>query len=143
MAIYKRGGVYWYEFVFNGERHQKSAKTGNEKAARQIEAAERVRLAKGDAGIVERPKAPTLKEFAPRFEKAIVTLCADRPATVSFYQEKLRRLLADSELPARRLDAIAEAEIDGYKLRRTRQASRYGRPVSAASVNRELATLRR
>jgi len=33
--------------------------------------------------------------------------------------------------------------IDAYKQRRTRQASRYGRPVSPASVNRELATLRR
>jgi len=38
---------------------------------------------------------------------------------------------------------IDEAAIDGYKQRRTRQASRYGRPVSPASVNRELATLRR
>jgi integrase len=42
-----------------------------------------------------------------------------------------------------RLNAIDEAVIDGYKQRRTRQASRYGRPLSPASVNRELATLRR
>jgi integrase len=33
--------------------------------------------------------------------------------------------------------------IDSYKQRRTRQASRFGRPMSPASVNRELATLRR
>ncbi len=42
-----------------------------------------------------------------------------------------------------RLNAIDEAVIDGYKQRRTRQASRFGQPVSPASVNRELATLRR
>jgi integrase len=143
MAIYKRGGTYWYEFQFNGERIQQSAQTGNKDVARQIEAAHRVRLAKGEAGIIERPPALLLKDFAPRFEQAIVTLCADKPATVGFYQEKLRRLLADSKLSGARLDAIDEAIIDGYKQRRTRQASRYGRPLSPASVNRELATLRR
>ncbi|HTR34922.1 MAG TPA: site-specific integrase [Bryobacteraceae bacterium] len=143
MAIYKRGDTYWYEFRFNGERIQQSAQTENKDAARQIEAAHRVRLAKGEAGIHERPPAPTLEEFAPRFEAAIVTLCAEKPATVSFYKEKLRRILADRKLSAARLDAIDEAVIDGYKQRRTRQPSRYGRPVSPASVNRELATLRR
>lgn len=49
-----------------------------------------------------------------------------------FYQEKLRRLLADRQLCCARLNAIDEAVIDGYKQRRT-----------PASVNRELATLRR
>ncbi len=143
MSIYKRGDVYWYEFRFKGERVQESAHTGNKDAARQIEAAHRVRLAKGEAGINERPPAPTLAEFGPRFEAAIVTLCADKPATVGFYREKLRRLLADQQLSGARLSAIDEAIIDAYKQRRTRQASRYGRPVSPASVNRELATLRR
>ncbi len=143
MSLYKRGDTYWLEFQFNGERVERSAQTGNKDAARQIEAAHRVRLAKGEAGIVERPPAPTLTEFAPRFESAITTLCAEKPATVRFYKEKLRRLLADRQLSAARLNEIDEALIDGYKQRRTRQASRYGRPLSPASVNRELATLRR
>ena len=143
MSLYKRGDIYWYEFRFKGGRIQESAHTGNKDAARQIESAHRVRLAKGEAGINERPAAPTLAEFGPRFERAIVTLCADKPATVGFYQEKLRRLMTDKKLSGARLDAIDEAVIDGYKQRRTRQASRYGRPLSPASVNRELATLRR
>ena len=62
---------------------------------------------------------------------------------MNFYKEKLRRLLADRQLSSVRLDAIDEAVIDGYKQRRTRQLSRYERPLSPASVNRELATLRR
>jgi hypothetical protein len=143
MAIYKRGSTYWYEFQFNGQRIQESAQTANKDVARQIEAAHRVRLAKGEAGIVERPAAPTLQEFSPRFESAIVTLCAEKPATVSFYQEKLRRLLTDRQLASAHLNEIDEALIDGYKQRRTRQVSRYGQPLSPASVNRELATLRR
>jgi integrase len=62
---------------------------------------------------------------------------------VTFYKEKMRRLLEDKKLAALRLNGIDEAAIDAYKQRRTRQASRYGRPLSPASVNRELATLRR
>jgi len=143
MAIYKRGDTYWYQFQFNGERIQQSAQTSNKDAARQIEAAHRVRLAKGEAGIIERPPAPTLAEFAPRFESAIVTLCAEKPATVDFYKKEMRRLLEDRKLSGVRLNEIDEAAIDGYKQRRTRAESRLGRPMSPASVNRELATLRR
>jgi integrase len=143
MAIFKRGRWYFYEFEFNGQRIRRSTRTGNKDVARQIEAAERVRLAKGEAGISKRRAAPTLAEFGPRFESHIVAVCADKPATVRFYQEKLRRLLEDPRLADSRLDAIDEAVIDGYKQRRTREASRYGRPLAPASVNRELATLRR
>jgi len=143
MSLYKRGEVYWYEFRFNGARVQESAQTGNKDAARQIEAAHRVRLAKGEAGIKDRVRVPTLADFAPRFEAAIETLCGDKPATVVFYKKEMRRLLADGELSPARLDAIDEALIDGYKQRRARQPSRRGRPLSVASINRELATLRR
>jgi hypothetical protein len=118
MAIYKRGSIYWYQFQFNGQRIQQNAQTSNKEAARQIEAAHRVRLAKGEAGVIERPQPPTLKNFAPKFESAIVTICAEKPATVRFYQEKMRRLLADRHLCALHLNAIDEAAIDGYKQRR-------------------------
>ena len=58
MSIYKRGDTDWYEFQFNGQRIQQSAQTSNEDAARQIEAAYRIRLAKGEAGITERHRCP-------------------------------------------------------------------------------------
>src|ERR1035438_530459 len=84
MSLYKRGDTYWYEFQFNDERIRQSAQTANKDAARQIEAAHRVRLAKGEAGIHDRPPVPTLAEFGPRFESAIVTLCAEKPADGQF-----------------------------------------------------------
>jgi hypothetical protein len=62
------------QVLVHGERIQESAKTSNKEVAKQIEAAHRVRLAKGDAGIVERPVAPVFKEFAPRFAAAIEML---------------------------------------------------------------------
>jgi integrase len=51
MAIYKRGGMYWFSFIFNERRIQKSTKQGNRKAAIDIESAFRTALAKGEVGI--------------------------------------------------------------------------------------------
>lgn len=51
MSIYKRGGRYWYSFVFNGRRIQRGAKVRNAKDARDIERAEWNRLARGEAGL--------------------------------------------------------------------------------------------
>ena len=51
MAIYRRGGVYWYEFSFKGKRIRESTETGDQNVARQIEGAERTKLAKGESGI--------------------------------------------------------------------------------------------
>jgi hypothetical protein len=45
MALYERGGVWWFEFVFNGERIRASTKQGNRRTAEQIESARRTQLA--------------------------------------------------------------------------------------------------
>ena len=73
--------------------------------------------------------------------EAMETQCADKPATISFYRDKLKCVL--SELADLRLDQIDEAAIDAYKQKRTKHVSRRGKPLAVASVNRELATLRR
>jgi integrase len=46
MSIFKRGKIYWYKFMWNGEMIRESTKQGNDKKARQIEAAHKTRLAK-------------------------------------------------------------------------------------------------
>jgi len=58
MALYKRGGVWWFEFVFNGERIRESTKQGNRRIAEQIESARRTQLAKGEVGIKDRKPVP-------------------------------------------------------------------------------------
>ena len=62
MSIFKRGNVYWYHFLFNGEHIQKSTKQGNPRTARQMEAACRTALAKGEVGITDRKPVPTLAD---------------------------------------------------------------------------------
>src|SRR2546425_12767807 len=66
VAIFKRGNVYWYHFVFNGDHKQESTKQGNPRVARQIEAAHKTRLARGIADL-EREKVPSLAGFKQRF----------------------------------------------------------------------------
>ena len=69
MSIYKRGGVYWYKFMWKGEVVRESTKQGNDKVARQMEAAHRTSLAKGEVGIRDKKQSPTLADFCDcRFE---------------------------------------------------------------------------
>src|SRR5437870_7201081 len=98
MAVYKRGGVYWYEFVFKGERVRESTHQGNQNTARTMESAHRTNLANGRVGIVEKKAVQTLAAFGPKFTAAIETVCADKPATITFYKSKLSYLLKYEEL---------------------------------------------
>ena len=106
MSIYKRGSTYWYEFVFEGRRVRKSTKQGNKNVARNIESTHRTALAKGEAGIKDHAKTPTVAGVAPRFEKAIETLCGDKPQTVRFYKSKLRLMLTYEPLRGCWLDRV-------------------------------------
>jgi integrase len=136
MAIYKRGRVYWYQFVFNNQRIQCSTKQGNPRVARQIEAAHKTRLAKGEVGIESPKKVPTLREFGQRFKAEIKVYCAGRPRTIAFWDQKLTRLLAFRPLASASLNKIDKALIARYV------QTRHG-VVAVATINRELATLRR
>jgi integrase len=46
MSVYKRGKVYWYKFMWQGELIRESTKQGNDREARNMEAAHRTRLSK-------------------------------------------------------------------------------------------------
>lgn len=136
MSIFKRGNVYWYHFLFNGEHIQASTKQGNPRTARQMEAAHRTALAKGEVGIQERKAAPEFREFAKRFLAHVEARHENKPQTVAFYAAKLSRLLKYSAFASARIDRIDEGVIEDYVVAR-RGA------VGPATVNRELATLRR
>jgi integrase len=120
-----------------------------------MEAAHKTALAKGEVGIRERKMSPMLKDFADRFLDEIRVTCAERPSTAVFYSSKLRRILEFEPLANARLEAVDESMIAAFVQNRLRQTSRAGanrkkgtepkttKPLSPASVNRELATLRR
>src|SRR5271168_2767171 len=63
MSICRRGGVYWYEFTFQGERIQKSTGLRNKTAASRAEAIRKAELAEGRAGIRSRQVTPIFDNF--------------------------------------------------------------------------------
>ncbi len=138
MGVYKQqeSKYWWYKFTWKGEPVRKSTKQTNKRVAEQMEAAHKTSLAKGEVGIVEKQAVPTLKQFSERFMQFVTVRCAEKPRTIEFSHEKLNRLLEYAALANATLDDIDEALIEEYVQERRKL-------VAPATVNRQLATLRR
>ncbi len=139
MSIYKRGEVYWYKFMWLGKVVRESTKQGNDKVARQMEAAHRTSLAKGEVGIREKKKAPTFDEFAEKqfLPWAESTFSAKRK-TWLYYRNGVRRLKSYAPLASLSLDEARVGEkVSGYV------AHRQAKKLKIASINRELQVVRR
>lgn len=134
--IYKRGRIYWFDFVYNGERIQKSTRQGNAQVARDAEAAERLRLIKGELGIERKIKlaCPTLKDFKDTFMEWVRSDINGR-RTQKFYETCFDRLIEFRELSQAKLSEIDEPMIERFKLS--------VKDTGKTTVNRYLATLRK
>jgi integrase len=136
-VIYKRGGVYWFNFRFNGEHIQRSTQQGNANVARTMAAVYRTKLAKGEADIEEREAVPSLRNFQQRFLDEIRVRRADHPETIEFYQSKYSGLLKFTPLAQARLDHIDEKLIAQFT------AKMVNTDYEKSTINRHLATLKR
>src|SRR5215510_10732453 len=138
----KRGscGVYWYKFMWQGKLVRESTKQGNPRVARQMEAAHRTALAKGEVGIRERKPAPTLSAFiAQRFEPwARATFEQTSPKTWrDFYRVGVRAILNYKLLAELKLDAITSEHAAAFA------AWRQAQGCQVSTVNSSLRVLRR
>jgi integrase len=135
MAIYKRGKIYWYKFMWNGQLIRESTKQGNDKVARSMESAHRTSLAKGEVGIREKKLAPTLKEFLKDdFLPFAETKHAAKPLTLRYYKQGSDMLLKS---------ALAGLKLDELSDQHARDFARKHAKLSASGINRGLRTLRR
>jgi integrase len=140
VAIFKRGRVYWYHFWFNEKHIQESTKQGNPRIARQMEAAHKTALAKGEVGFRERKVVPTLKEFIEqRFEPwAKANFEHNSPKTwVGWYRTNLRALVGFVPLAESKLDEITSEDATGFA------AHRQSKGLQVSSVNSSIRVLRR
>lgn len=138
MSIYKRGDVYWYKFMWQGKLVRESTRQGNDKIARQMEAAHRTALAKGQVGIRERRAVPALAEFAEKqFLPWVDATFAAKLKTRLWYRNGVRRLKAFHEIAECKLDEIGGEQIAAYVARRQVDG------LEVSSINRELQVLRR
>jgi integrase len=137
VSIYKRGGVYWYKFQWKGVLVRESTKQGNDKVARQMEAAHRTSLAKGEVGIRDKKTAPMLVEFCEkRFEPWIESTTA-RKTWLDFYRVGLRAIKGYRPLAGLRLDEITSEMAVAFAGYRQAQG------LQVSSVNSSLRVLRR
>ena len=150
MSISKRGGVYWFEFVYSGRRYRKSTGVGNQRVAGEIERAYRTALAKGEVGITEQRKIPTFKAAMADFLNWSKQEHQMAPSTAERYRYSSFALL--SFFGDKSLDKIRPEEVERYKTSRSaeyktvRGKNKKRIPTKQrlrpATVNRELACLR-
>ncbi len=134
MSVYKRGGVYWYDFWFRGQRLRQSTGLNNKTAALRAEAIRKAELAEGRAGIAKRKTCPIFEsfvtnEFLPWSKKQHEA----HPKTYKRYKVSSKPLIAFfGKIP---LDAITSGQVEKFKLSRASE-------ISPAGTNRDLAALR-
>jgi len=141
MSTYKRGGVYRYKFMWNGVAVRESTKQGNDKVARQIEAAHRTSLAKGEVGIRDKKKVPTLAEFIDqRFEPWIKTQTVLKTSR-DFYGVGLKAIKRYSPLAKAPLNEITSELAAEFATHR--QSGNGEKELAISTVNASIRVLRR
>ena len=138
MSIFKRGRVYWYHFLFNSQHIQESTKQGNPRVARQIEAAHRTALAKGEVGIREKKPVPTLSQFCKDRVEPYAKARFEKPSSKTWlwYRFGLKTITAYDGLASRKLDQITSEDVAAFA------AHLQGQEWAIASVNSALRAVR-
>ncbi len=152
VGIYKRGEVYWYKFMWQGRSVRESTKQGNDKVARQMEAAHKTSLAKGEVGIREKRPVPTLREFCdtrvePWAKATFEHTCENN---WFWFRAGIRRLRGCESLAKSRLDEITNEKVAGFAAyeqsrlqNRGRGEEENKRGLAVSSINSSIRVLRR
>ncbi len=132
----KRGGIYHYRFMFEGEIQRGSCFTGDKRAADKIEAARKTELAMGKVGIGRKKKTPTFEDYALNVFMPDVRINKTKHFTVTYYQNSINHLLK-SPLAPKRLDEIATTDVTAHKGRMLKD------DFSISTINGSLRALKR
>jgi len=152
VGIYKRGEVYWYKFMWQGRSVRESTKQGNDKVARQMEAAHRTSLAKGIVGIREKRAVPTLKEFCDKRVEPWAKATFEQTCVNNWFwfRAGMRRLRACESLAKATLDDITNEKVAGFAAHEQARLQNRGkgededkRGLAVSSINSSIRVLRR
>ena len=137
MAIYKRNETYWYKFTFNGEAIRESTRQKNQHIARQMEAAHRTSLAKGEVGIRDKRVVPPLSEFSEKRLAPWLESTTSFKTWRDFYKVGLHAIHGYQPLSSLRLDEISSERAGEFA------AYRRAKGAQVSTVNASLRVLRR
>ena len=134
MAVYKRGKVYWYSFIFAGKRIQESAKTASKTVAKEAEKDRHRELERTLAGLPAKKRENRIRTvndvIRPYLDAYELT---HRPQSVQFAKGRLahvQRLIGSELLPD-----LTESAIHSYVKARLREEA------SGRTINMEVACL--
>ena len=145
-------GVYWFKFVWNGKLVRESTKQGNDKVARQMEAAHKTSLAKGEVGIREKRPVPTLKESCDRRLEPWAKATFEHTCKNNWFwfRAGIRRLRACESLAKATLDEITNEKVAGVAVHEQARWQNRGRGeeedkrgLAVSSINSSIRVLRR
>jgi integrase len=128
MSVYKRGKTYWFRFVFNGRRVQRSTRQGDRDAAKTIEGAYRTKLANKEVGLEEKPRY-TIGELLDRLKSNYELRGKASPQNLSLIK------IAKEEFGAKMGDALTADDYDAYVRRRQKDREKK-KAAKIASINR-------
>lgn len=144
MSLYKRGGVWWYDFQMKGVRIRESTGLPSRSSAAREEALRKAEL-------IQNPGRGESWEPAPKFEEFALNDFAawsenqhrEHPSTLERYMRSVKVLIRF--FGQHTLDSIFSGDVERFKIIRSREHrknARDGRTVTPAAVNRDLAVLR-
>jgi integrase len=137
MSIFKRGRIYWYKFMWNGKMVRESTRQPNQNTARQMEAAHRASLAKGEVGIRENKTVPTLADFISHRFEPWAEASTSTKTWLDYYRPGIRIIQAYKPISSLRLDEITSEKAADFA------AWRKSAGLQVSSINGSLQVLRR
>lgn len=144
MSLYKRGGVWWYDFIVSGVRVRESTSHNSRAAGAQAEALRKAELIQQSHRPDKRAPVPRFDEFALKeFAAWSENQHREHPSTHQRYMRSIKALIeAFGHLS---LDRVSTADVEHFKIVRSRQRrknAKDGRTVTPSAVNRDLGVLR-
>jgi integrase len=144
MSLYKRGGVWCYDFQTKDVRIRESTGLPSRSSAAREEALRKAELIQNPGREESWEPAPKFEEFALKdFAAWSENQHREHPSTHERYLRSVKVLIRF--FGQRTLDSIFSGDVERFKIIRSRERrknARDGRTVTPAAVNRDLAVLR-
>lgn len=136
--VYKRGNIWWFKFVFNGQLISRTTRQTNKKVAAAMEADFKRGLQRGELGLSE----TAIPEFAAAIKQFIEwTAMTSKASTAKRHETSSAALL--KAFAGRKLSSITVNDVLAYQSQRLSGTHRLtGEKLKPATANRELACLR-
>lgn len=138
MGIFRKRGRYYIDFYADGKRVRECVGPVSRRVAADALSVRKAEVAQGRYRLRARRRSPLFADFARDYLD--FSRAHKAPRTAESDQTRLLHLVPF--FGRYRLDEITRFLVDKYACERRRSPSRRGKPVSPATVNRELGVLK-